>query len=98
MQVAIRDLHDDGFRIGVGVHTGPVVCGDVGGGSFHEFTVLGNTVNLASRLESPAKELGVPILASAATVALTSGFNFRPLGPQAIRGLSKPVEVFAIDP
>lgn len=52
------------LQIGVGVHHGPVVLGDIGGESRLEFAVLGDTVNVASRLERLTRELGVAVVAS----------------------------------
>ncbi|HSM84480.1 MAG TPA: adenylate/guanylate cyclase domain-containing protein, partial [Nodosilinea sp.] len=53
--------------MGVGVHSGPVVAGCLGTGSRLEFTVIGDTVNVAARLEALTKSLGHPLLVSATT-------------------------------
>ena len=52
------------LRVGVGIHYGPVVIGDIGGDRRLEFAVLGDTVNVASRLEQLTRKLGVTIVAS----------------------------------
>ena len=70
---ALRKVNDqrcaDGrqpWRIGCGVHTGPVVCGNLGVAGRSEFTVIGDTVNLAARLEGLTRELGGEVVVSEA--------------------------------
>ncbi len=83
------------IRIGVGVHHGPAVLGDIGGANRLEFAVIGDTVNVASRLEHLTRELGAAVVVSEDLVAAArreagsgepdlSGFTEAP--PQAIRG------------
>lgn len=60
---------DDAVRVGIGVHWGPVFCGAVGDADRLEFTVLGDTVNVASRLEAETKRAGYRLVASAALLS-----------------------------
>ncbi len=55
---------EETFRIGVGLHTGLAMAGNIGSQNKTEFTVIGDTVNLASRLQDKTKELGVPLVVS----------------------------------
>jgi predicted ATPase len=88
---------DRGIRIAVrvAVHTGPVVVGDVGAGARHEQLALGETPNVAARLQSLAKPNTVAI--SAVTRRLVHEIvTCRDLGPQTIRGVSAPVHVYEV--
>ncbi len=86
-----------GLGLGIGLHYGDVIAGEIGFGERSEYTVIGGTVNLASRLESLNKELGSRILLSETAMnEVADQFQFRPLGGIPIRGLSQPVEVFEL--
>lgn len=83
------------LRSRVGVSTGIVVGGMVGGGERLGYTVHGDTVNLAARLEALNKELGTRVLISARTAELLQGkLELRDLGERQIRGLGGAIRIF----
>ena len=94
-------------KIGVGLHYGPVVLGDVGTADFVEFTVIGDTVNTANRLQEATRKLGCdlvvgqPLLnaiqAERGEQALRENFaKLRKFGDIDIRGRNKTVEIWTL--
>ncbi len=85
-----------GFGVRVGVNSGPVMVGDLGSRRRVDYTVLGNTVNIAARLESSVARPGDVVIGPATRAMLGPGFSVVSLGPTEIRGLSAPVETFRV--
>ena len=86
------------IRIGIGIASGEMVAGYTGTNERATYTCIGDTVNLASRLEAHTKVAGHGILADAATRAgLRADVRAEALGSVSFKGKAQPVEVFAID-
>jgi class 3 adenylate cyclase/CheY-like chemotaxis protein len=86
-------------NIGIGVHSGPVVIGTLGSDSRMDSTVLGDAVNLASRLEGLTKNYRLPMLVSEDSKNLISHleeFNWRLLDRITVKGKSEPVRIFEV--
>jgi len=85
------------IAVRIGIHSGEAVVGNLGSDRIFDFTVVGDTVNLASRLESANKVFRTGILVSGDTYEKTGGtFLARELGLVAVKGKSLPVKVFEI--
>ncbi|HEV2765586.1 MAG TPA: adenylate/guanylate cyclase domain-containing protein, partial [Pyrinomonadaceae bacterium] len=82
------------IAIGCGIHTGEALCGVVGAEGRLEYTLIGDTVNLTSRLESTTKEKQVPILISDSTAALLGqDYEIEPMGDVTVKGKTQSTKV-----
>ncbi len=85
--------------MGVGVNTGLAVVGSIGSERRLEYTAIGDTVNVAARLEQTTKVLKQHILISESTYEAVKGqFKFIDLGSMTLHGRDEPIHVYAIDP
>ena len=102
MQSRQEELNSSGWgidgverlEVGIGINTGIVMAGAIGGGGRLEYTVIGDAVNVAQRLQSEAA--GGEIVASASTVVAAGVDDCEPIGARSVKGREEPVEVFRI--
>jgi class 3 adenylate cyclase/DNA-binding NarL/FixJ family response regulator len=102
MQQRQSDLNSQGWGtdvvptlgVGIGLNTGTVIAGAIGGGGRLEYTVIGDAVNVAQRLQSEAD--GGEIVAAASTVAAAPDIECEPIGMRSVKGREEQVEVFRI--
>ena len=84
------------YSFGIGLHTGSVFYGNIGGGSRLDFTVIGSSVNITSRIEGLCAKIGQPLLASAEFVQKSS-LPWESVGQHKLKGAEQPVEIFSLE-
>jgi len=90
------------IEIGIGLHAGDAFCGAVSDEARLEFTVLGDTVNVAARLEQETKVAGLRLVVFcnflAAAGETVDGREWQPLGPRTLRGRARPIDLLGAQP
>jgi adenylate cyclase len=103
MTDALARLQDDfaaqgwpAIRIGIGLNSGDMVVGNMGSTFRMAYTVLGDAVNLGSRLEALTKHYGVSIIVSESTKVLAADFVYRELDRVRVKGRDKPLAIYEV--
>jgi class 3 adenylate cyclase len=95
---AIRGGYQDALRVGIGINTGVVVARSMGGGTKLDYTVIGDAVNVASRVEAMTRITEDTILLTATTRAALTIVpeTLQPRGSTAVKGREQPIAIFGI--
>ena len=94
---AVAEHQPDWPRFRVGVNTGPALIGNIGSDEFRNFTAIGDTVNLAARLEQDVAEEGQVVLGPATHEAVKHLAIARPLDPIEVKGKRDPIACFVLE-
>lgn len=91
-----RESGSHPLELGIALHVGEVMYGNIGARERLDFTVIGAAVNEVCRVESLCKSLGVPLLSTAAFVGMCPDPGWRSLGRHELRGVSEPQELYTV--
>ena len=98
LQARISEEFGGDLRVGIGVNTGRVLAGTMGGGGKLEFALIGDAVNVAARVEELTKETGDAVLCTEATRAALRDCeaDLQPRGTRVLRGKAEPTPLYAV--
>lgn len=103
MKTALKELNEElkkenipEIRFGIGIHTGEVLSGNLGSNTRMEYTVIGDTVNIASRLEGLCKEYKTDMIISEQTLKESQYEDSQYLNQVTVKGKTKPIKVYSI--
>jgi class 3 adenylate cyclase len=92
----VNDGAVPGLRVGIGINSGKVIAGSIGGAGRLNYSVIGDAVNVAARVEAATRELDEDILITEATrCELGSGLETEPCGERELKGIDHPIALFA---
>jgi len=99
VNAALKELgFEHEVKVGVGINTGVATIGEIGSEQKKNYTVVGDTVNLASRLESITKEYKTPLIFSEYTYEKIKGkIKCRSLGSVKVKGREQPVNIYTVE-
>lgn len=81
----------------IGIESGEALVGDLGSSVRSVYTAVGTCINLASRLQELARDIGEVVIVGPQARSLLAGQPLRPLGPTAVRGMAHPIEIYALN-
>jgi adenylate cyclase len=98
LRIRWQEQYHTDLQIGIGINSGTAIVGNIGSQIHMEYTAIGDTVNLTSRLEAATKELGEDIIISEYTYisASRNRYHFKPLGEIAVKGRADKVKVYGV--
>jgi adenylate cyclase len=96
---SVRRRYGGQLRVGIGLHTGEVIAGTIGGGGKLDYTLIGDTVNVAARVEELTKDTGDPLLITESTREQLSHppGAIEPRGEHLLRGRERKTPIYAVE-